>query len=545
MWKNILLSSLLGLATAPNPTWALEDGTVHRQLVGGNRVCGSQRRTRKHWIAKSKLEQDLYLEALDLAIQTNKFQHFAKVHTEQQSEHEAHDTCAFLLWHKKYLLAFENMLRTMGDGEKFKCVTIPYWNTMDEFKDQFDGKCKNIGECSPIVHDIGGKPASTKIETRKFAGSARSGICYTGNPFKNYCDDNDQCGCLVRGDVSKVQISSGQSYVSIFNLISENKNYEAFSNKLQSGLHNKIHSDMGGFMASMQSPVDPLFFSWHAAIDMLHYVWHLCHSPQAISGEGRKVSDYALNTCTSIGPDSSITMKIKVNGTTVNVEEHPVIGEYFQGVADAYYELADSRSMGDYTYDIDIPLDFHRHMLSNNDYCPNAVAAGSNNWVDPEASVGSGSGQDDDGYFAWYAATKADLEKKFPNDPEQVELQLEYLDCIGFDNKFGVTEWSEEFVNQFLMGKDEAKTRCEEILVKIENKEIVVEDKDKVDDWAPKAKEDKDAEAKRKQRVAHEKDLKESQHKTAQQNSASTSQYVSAITCFTTFFAMYFASFEN
>ena len=41
-------------------------------------------------------------------------------------------TMSFYAWHRKFLVEFENILRSMDP--KFKCVTVPYWDWAQEYK---------------------------------------------------------------------------------------------------------------------------------------------------------------------------------------------------------------------------------------------------------------------------------------------------------------------------------------------------------------------------------------------------------------------------
>ncbi|KAF0712876.1 hypothetical protein As57867_004608, partial [Aphanomyces stellatus] len=88
-------------------------------------------RVRKSWEAMTTTEKDTYLSAIALAMDNGMYQKFVWVHQETMSNREAHRTCVFLFWHRKFLLAFENMLRSLGD--RYKCVTLPYWDYVQDY----------------------------------------------------------------------------------------------------------------------------------------------------------------------------------------------------------------------------------------------------------------------------------------------------------------------------------------------------------------------------------------------------------------------------
>jgi tyrosinase len=49
----------------------------------------------------------------------------------------------------------------------------------------------------------------------------------------------------------------------------------AFETKIESAPHNPVHNLIGGIMATMQSPQDPIFYLHHANIDRLTHAWAL------------------------------------------------------------------------------------------------------------------------------------------------------------------------------------------------------------------------------------------------------------------------------
>ena len=246
---------------------------------------------------------------------------------------------------------------------------------------------------------------------------------------------------------------------------------------MQEGVHNEIHNTMGGIMSSFAAPMDALFFSWHCTIDMLLYIWHQCHTLNPFTDQQKRSSAYAwthnrecrftndaLNNFGQMTVDDAIFMR--ADGT--DVRSHPLIGNYFRDVGQNYIDFLDARSFGDYTYSYDIPTGFNV-MLNDKSMCPTAGSQ-TNRPTPPPGSTG-GSGLT---YWEWYTKTKALLDEKHPNDPAEVLRQLEYLDCIGFANKFGVEEFSPEFVDEFLEGK-QVEPRCQQILDQIKNNGSIVD----------------------------------------------------------------------
>jgi len=112
-------------------------------------------------------------------------------------------------------------------------------------------------------------------------------------PLQNFYDQSLQPG-IVRFDMLVERIpkeaalsSLTEMFQSLSSLSSSSTNsslisYDvtatlSFWRQLQLTIHNRVHATIGGFMRSPASPVDPIFFPWHATIDLLGYFWELCH----------------------------------------------------------------------------------------------------------------------------------------------------------------------------------------------------------------------------------------------------------------------------
>lgn len=373
------------------------------------------------------------------------------------------------------------------DGTSYACVTLPYWNTMSQFQRQADGECNNLLDCCPIITGIGGRPGA--VGTRTINGVTARGQCYSGNVFQNFCDDNQQCGCVPRRDVSRMAVPTGSSFVSLFNMITTHKTYADFVSSLQRGVHNEVHAAMGGLMSTFASPADALFFNWHGTVDMLMFLWHNCHLRTGIKGRDAFTSEYAFNqekecrnqraqgTVEAMTAQTDIFMQ--VNGS--DIRNHTVLGRYFQDVGTAYGSFVDTKEMGDYSYAYRVPDGFYR-MLTDSSQC---ASAGFINWPAPTEDSEEAGSNGELTYWEWYDQTRAVLMERYNNDTEEVSRQLEYLECMGFDEKFGVQAFDKEFVDDFLEGQ-EIEPRCQAILEKIENGTAEV-DKDLVTTWGEAA----------------------------------------------------------
>lgn len=136
-----------------------------------------------------------------------------------------HGVPYFLAWHRGYLYYLEQQLRTIsGDST----LTLPYW---DYYK-------------YPTI------PA-------EFTDSA------TNNPL--YVQ---RTGTNVYNALTLAPFSS-----SVWNFQRGTTN--AFETQIESAPHNPVHNLIGGAMATMQSPNDPIFYLHHAQIDRLCHAWAL------------------------------------------------------------------------------------------------------------------------------------------------------------------------------------------------------------------------------------------------------------------------------
>ncbi|KUF87100.1 E3 ubiquitin ligase BIG BROTHER [Phytophthora nicotianae] len=114
--------------------------------------CGA--RVRKDWDSMTTAEKDTYKGALAAAMDSGAYIKFVEMHTEMQSEMEAHRQCMFIYWHRLLLVVFENMLR--GQGSQYACVTVPYYNWVGASNRMLAGTCSSLGDCSTITRELGG-----------------------------------------------------------------------------------------------------------------------------------------------------------------------------------------------------------------------------------------------------------------------------------------------------------------------------------------------------------------------------------------------------
>jgi hypothetical protein len=316
----------------------------------------------------SAAEKTTYKGALAAAMDSGEYIKFVEMHTEMRSEMEAHKQCMFIYWHRLFLVVFENMLR--GQGAEFACVTIPYFNWMEASNKALTGECKTLGECSPIMKELGGFSFSSK-QTVVINGVKVSGSCEAGAPLNHFCQSSSAAGtscarCLPRGDWSLAKVPASISYASVIGQVFNGSNIANVSRSLERGCHADIHATLGSTMAKFQSPADPIFWSHHAMLDALLTIFHKCRvgthrktfeqkaaDPVAWASCKRRVGSRA--TGAPFKPTDIVTMRTGENGTNpVEGSKDPLIGKYFEGVPNRFADLLDVSDLGtnSYTYEI-------------------------------------------------------------------------------------------------------------------------------------------------------------------------------------------------
>jgi tyrosinase len=136
-----------------------------------------------------------------------------------------HDVPYFITWHRGYLYCFEQQLRiASGDPS----LDLPYWDYY----------------AYPTL------PA-------EFTDPAPSNPLYV-----------ERAGTNVYNALSLWPFAP-----EVYNF--QRGTTDAFEARLENAPHNPVHNLIGGVMATMQSPFDPIFYVHHANIDRLTHAWAL------------------------------------------------------------------------------------------------------------------------------------------------------------------------------------------------------------------------------------------------------------------------------
>jgi len=191
-----------------NHIWPHVNAVSAATSLGANSLCDGNPRIRRDWDLIDSSEKELFKQAVEESIDRGLYQVFRKYHVDLTSSIQSHETCAFALWHRRYLLALENMLRSLDP--QFACVTVPYWNIMEHFRDQERELCDSIGNCARVVVDLGGTPINTE-STRTYSEIEATGVLFAGRPISRLIDDDGQAG-IVRSDLLLVEVPPSCAY---------------------------------------------------------------------------------------------------------------------------------------------------------------------------------------------------------------------------------------------------------------------------------------------------------------------------------------------
>ncbi|CAH0486599.1 unnamed protein product [Peronospora farinosa] len=320
-------------------------------------ACGS--RLRKDWDMLTATEKTTYQNAIRASMDSGAYIKFVEMHTEMRSEMEAHQQCMFIYWHRLLLIAFENMLR--GQGAAYACVTVPYFNWIVASARVTSGACNSFGNCLDITRELGGFTSGTQ-RTLNINGVDNSGRCINTPPLDRFCERSSLTGtacarCVPRSDWSTVRVPSSASYASVRAQVFNGANIGEMASLVERGCHNNVHANLDGTMGTFASPADPIFWSHHATVDLLHVVFHKCRvGTNRLTFEQKASHPVAWMSCARrdsgiFRPTDTLTMRPGEEGiNSIPGSSDPLLGRFFAGVPNQFAGLMDIRDLGTSSY---------------------------------------------------------------------------------------------------------------------------------------------------------------------------------------------------
>jgi tyrosinase len=150
-----------------------------------------------------------------------------------------HNIAYFLAWHRGYLYQFEQQLRLISGRSS---LTFPYWDYYQY--PNIPSEFTNASGTNPLY-------VAGRVNTNVFNA-------LTMAPFSSRLTN------FQRGAAN------------------------AFEPSIEGAPHNPVHDIIGGYMTTMESPMDPIFFLHHANIDRLWVAW-------VAAGGGRQMPSSTSN----------------------------------------------------------------------------------------------------------------------------------------------------------------------------------------------------------------------------------------------------------
>jgi len=167
---------------------------------------------------------------------TSWFANLVSIHNALSAEVHGNDN--FLHWHRYYLLILERKLQTIDPS-----ICMPYWD--------WPNSSQNF--------------TAHPVFTTPFLSTQDANGCIPTGPFAQWTVFNE-IGCVQRNINTTYTLTS---YGITVALLHNTQNFTSFRNTLEVTPHSGPHIAIGGSMATMLSPADPLFWLHHATVDML------------------------------------------------------------------------------------------------------------------------------------------------------------------------------------------------------------------------------------------------------------------------------------
>ncbi|POM63646.1 Hypothetical protein PHPALM_20921 [Phytophthora palmivora] len=296
-------------------------------------------------------------------------QKFVQIHTTYVNGLEAHKTCMFIYWHRMFLLGYENMLRSLNTS--YECITLPYWDHLSGTALQAAGSCSTIENCSPIIADFGGTAGVSKsltVYNTSIAYTTKT-TCVNQGLAGQFCGNNTGCANCILRTRSKYMgnYPADADFGSVYQQLFTYNEWVKVTAAIESGIHNSVHNALGGIMAYVQAPVDPLFYSHHALIDLLQTIYLKCQleDEKSYVSAAKKVSDPRFwSSCAKVGGGNfsgsdSITMRVTSandSKTFVNVwqDANNILYPFFKDLPHTYGDYIDAKDLGSYSYTYEI-----------------------------------------------------------------------------------------------------------------------------------------------------------------------------------------------
>ncbi|RLN74802.1 hypothetical protein BBJ28_00009835, partial [Nothophytophthora sp. Chile5] len=163
--------------------------------------------------------------------------------------------------------------------------------------------------------------------------------------------------CVPRSNWNSASVPASTGYASVRQQVFNGINIGQMSPLVEGGCHNNVHANLDSTMGTFASPADPIFWSHHAMVDLLHVIFHKCRvGTQRLTFAQKAAQPVAWTSCARrnggvFNPADVITMRTGERGVNpINGRNDPLIGKYFTGVPNQFAGLMDVRDLGASSY---------------------------------------------------------------------------------------------------------------------------------------------------------------------------------------------------
>lgn len=205
---------------------------------------------------------------------SNRYDDYVQMHMDAMMPGAAyaHGGPAFLPWHREYLRRLELDLQAAANDPS---IAIPYWDwTVD--------RSPTSTLWQPDLLGGNGRASDARVITGPFAfNSGQWTIAVTMQPGGGP-DLRRRLGAVALPLPSTSQVQSALQVVPYDAAPWSMSSRPSFRNRLEGwygagNIHNRVHLWVGGNMASMASPNDPVFWLHHSNIDRIWAEWQRQH----------------------------------------------------------------------------------------------------------------------------------------------------------------------------------------------------------------------------------------------------------------------------
>ncbi|KAJ0399422.1 hypothetical protein ATCC90586_000396 [Pythium insidiosum] len=334
-------------------------------------------RVRRSWKTFTEDDKQLYLGAVQLAMEKGYHYRFVEVHTAHMNRITSHGACPFLLWHRRFILGYENMLRSLHP--KYANLTLPYWNYFQDTSTQLsvNESCNSLESCSQFLRDMGGggKSDGPAGESMQIAHvSLEIGTCVSKGIAGHACNHvngtaSGKCrNCVMRGNWSnphKIVQTLGPDLLRVLRVFNESVEADGYyegphaymSRYIETTFHNAVHTTLNSSMRYTSSAFDPVFMGHHGMVDLAHFIFNRCRydpSSKAKTLEWTAERDKRFDVFMSCSvyedlkvvnePKGNESMQMDFN--SVPVEKDEFMKQFFSGYGNRYADIANVEDLG-------------------------------------------------------------------------------------------------------------------------------------------------------------------------------------------------------